>query len=209
MAYQINHLFYLGGLIFLIAVLQGCLTKKSRAFAGAAIAAMLLFWPAFRMSPIKESCEHVLRIASSLPTQIQWLYKDPREYQDLYQRYFSAEAFSVPGSAAEPAYEFLKSELAAGRLKNFYVFGDDSIFYILLDQIPPYYLTHYNASGFWAQEVLVEWLKIKKPNYILSKAEDVDFDGVPAEIRSPLLYKNDPRDSMLHQRNFGAYRVHF
>jgi hypothetical protein len=92
---------------------------------------------------------------------------------------------------------------------SIYVLGDDSLFYILLKQAPPYVSNSYNDSPIYEQERVLEWLRRKNPRFVVWGAAAPDaliFDSVPHVVRLPLVY-----DYMVENygllRTVGTYRI--
>ena len=73
-----------------------------------------------------------------------------------------------------------------------YVLGDDSLFYILLNQAPPYGSNSYNDSPIYEQQRVLEWIQRKNPRFVIWGAgtgpERQIFDSVPNMVRLPLIY---------------------
>jgi hypothetical protein len=69
-----------------------------------------------------------------------------------------------------------------------YVLGDNSLFYILLNQPPPYLSNSYNDSPRYEQQKVLDWFHRKKPRFIIWDPKDSIFDSVPHLVRLPLLY---------------------
>ena len=69
-----------------------------------------------------------------------------------------------------------------------YYFGEPSTLYILLDNKIPYYTNLFDASSENAQKRLIDWIDINA-NFIVIDTNFKAFDGVPNEVRSPLIIK--------------------
>jgi hypothetical protein len=69
-----------------------------------------------------------------------------------------------------------------------YVLGDDSLFYIVLNQQPPYNINSYNESPIYEQQKVLDWFQRKIPRFVIWAPEDSSFDGVPHVVRLPLVY---------------------
>jgi len=79
------------------------------------------------------------------------------------------------------------------RLKDFngkiYSFPSDPIFYLLLNQKPPYYPTIYEATPPKAQEMLIKYIKDQDIKYILLNTNSKSMqDEVPDVVRGRVLY---------------------
>lgn len=69
----------------------------------------------------------------------------------------------------------------------FAIVGDSQMTYVLLRQKPPYQLDMYDASQIAEQRVLVNELVRRRPPYLIWR-EDFDQDGVPYDVRTPLVF---------------------
>jgi hypothetical protein len=101
----------------------------------------------------------------------------------LYSRPHFAR-FEVENAVVD---ELTRSGLAPG--DSVYVLGDASIFYILLDQPGPYVTNSYNESPLSEQRKVLEWLREKRPKFVIWQAGVLSFDEVPHVVRLPLIYR--------------------
>jgi hypothetical protein len=85
----------------------------------------------------------------------------------------------------------LTGELGLTPQDSFFVLGDDLIFYILLNQAPPYSSNEYNESPIYEQQKVLDWLQRKNPRLVIwgrGGPEGENFDRVPNIVRLPLVY---------------------
>lgn len=75
--------------------------------------------------------------------------------------------------------------------KKIFTFPSDPLFYILFNQIPPYYTNIYDASLEEAQDLLIKHLRQNSINFvILNTAVQATQDGVPDYIRGKKLLQH-------------------
>jgi hypothetical protein len=74
---------------------------------------------------------------------------------------------------------------------NVYVLGDDSYFYIFLNQAPPYGSNDYNDTPIYEQQKILDWFHGKDPRFVIWGTDPAaqSFDFVPHVVRLPLIYK--------------------
>lgn len=81
--------------------------------------------------------------------------------------------------------------LIVGKTHGLYVLGDDPIEYVLLHQLPPWQVNMYNSSPVRDQLRILRWLEVHRPKVVLLDRQDSQsFDGVPYDIRDPLIYQS-------------------
>ena len=86
-------------------------------------------------------------------------------------------------------YEEVKRFLLTKKNPTIFSFPGDPIFYLLLDQKPPYYPSIYEATPLYAQEKMIEYIKSSKVNFVILNQKSSSIqDGVPDKIRGKLLY---------------------
>ena len=75
--------------------------------------------------------------------------------------------------------------------ENVYVLGDDSYFYIFLNQAPPYGSNDYNDTPIYEQQKILDWFHGKDPRFVIWGTDPAaqSFDFVPHVVRLPLIYK--------------------
>ena len=89
---------------------------------------------------------------------------------------------------------------------TFFVLGDDSFFYILLGQKPPYFISFYNCSDIFSQHVYVRYLKEMNPQYAIWNKDRMSFDGVPNYTRCPIIF-NYVIKHYKPRKRFGSYLI--
>jgi hypothetical protein len=72
--------------------------------------------------------------------------------------------------------------------ETIYNLGNEPLTYVLLKKPVPFYTNVYNESPIYAQQTTVQWLARYQPNYVFWDATADTFDGVPDQIRIPLVY---------------------
>ena len=66
----------------------------------------------------------------------------------------------------------------------------DPIFYVLLNQKPPYYLSIFESSPLYAQQQNIAYIEKNNVQYVIYNEDITQLqDGVPSYARSPLLFK--------------------
>jgi hypothetical protein len=83
----------------------------------------------------------------------------------------------------------LKSEFGWTNGQNLYVLGDESVFYILVGQQPPYVTSNYNCSPLVEQEHVLKWLQTQRPRFVIWNPTKDSFDAVPHIVRLPIIYQ--------------------
>jgi hypothetical protein len=69
-----------------------------------------------------------------------------------------------------------------------FVLGDDPYAYIALNRAPPPYVSLYNQSLRANQEEQIAWLERRRPRLVLWRPNRALSDGVPEQVRAPLLF---------------------
>lgn len=73
---------------------------------------------------------------------------------------------------------------------NLFVLGNNPIEYVLLNQEPPWQINAYNASPIRDQHQVIGWIAKHKPAVVVFDVQDGQtFDGVPNDVRIPLIYQ--------------------
>jgi hypothetical protein len=92
--------------------------------------------------------------------------------------------------------------------ENVYVLGDDSYFYIFLNQAPPYGSNDYNDTPIYEQQKILDWLHRKDPRFVIWGTDPAvqSFDFVPHVVRLPLIYKYVV-DHYRFLRAVGSYHI--
>ena len=85
--------------------------------------------------------------------------------------------------------QVLKREFNWTSDQTLYVLGDDSSFYILAGQKPPYVANNYNCSPLAEQRHVLAWLRSERPRFVVWNPVDASFDGVPHVVRLPVIYQ--------------------
>lgn len=83
----------------------------------------------------------------------------------------------------------LKNEFGWTAPQKLYVLGDESIFYVLAGQEPPYVANNYNCSPLVEQERVQKWLRQQRPRFVVWNPVHSSFDQVPHVVRLPLIYQ--------------------
>lgn len=81
---------------------------------------------------------------------------------------------------------WIKSKNAKAKV---FTFPSDSIFYILFNQRPPYYLTSYESSPLYAQKRQIDYIRKNVDFVIYNSSINAVQDGVPDRIRTKKLYE--------------------
>ncbi len=63
------------------------------------------------------------------------------------------------------------------------------IAYVLLDQRPPWEINVYNTSPIGDQRHVVSWINEHHPSVVVDREDGQSFDGVPNDVRIPLVYQ--------------------
>jgi len=102
--------------------------------------------------------------------------------------------------------QVLRNEFGFSQRQLVYVLGDDSVFYILLRQEAPYLTNNYNCSPLTEQQHVLEWLRERRPRFVLWKPSAGSFDGVPHVVRLPLIYQFVV-ENYRYVRTVGPYHI--
>jgi hypothetical protein len=126
--------------------------------------------------------------AATIPTRLidnlQLAGQKPAIEQAKRDRYAPARFAGWPENAIAGE---LRSVLAGSPEKSFAVLGDAAILYTLFDEAPPYHIELYDASRIEEQRAVVSDLKRRRPAFLVWR-RDIYLDGVPQQVRTPLIF---------------------
>lgn len=100
----------------------------------------------------------------------------------------------------------LAPQLARRSDRNLFVLGDAPVLYVLLDQRPPWNITVYDTSPLESQRRAIDWLEEYRPRFVVVDRLETTFDGVPHQVRIPLVYRYVVENYVL-DRSVGTFDV--
>jgi hypothetical protein len=126
--------------------------------------------------------------AATIPTRLvdnlQLAGQDQAIEQAKRDRYAPARFAGWPENAIAGE---LRAVLAGSPERSFAVLGDAAILYTLFDEAPPYHIELYDASRIEEQRAVVSDLARRRPAFLVWR-RDVYTDGVPQQVRTPLIF---------------------
>ena len=92
--------------------------------------------------------------------------------------------------AAQPDIELARElvSVSGSAHPSFFVLGDAAILYLWFGQRPPYQVNLYNSAPIGEQRRMVDLLRRDRPQYLVLTPEPTGVDGLPHQVRDPLLY---------------------
>jgi hypothetical protein len=78
--------------------------------------------------------------------------------------------------------------ISGSRHPSFAVLGDAQILYVWFNQLPPFHINLYDSSPIREQRKMIDRIESAGTQYIVLKQEPAGIDGVPYQVRDPLLY---------------------
>jgi hypothetical protein len=133
------------------------------------------------------------------------LFKSAAEIQKKKEMFFSDSSLEAYGDVAE-FKRYYTQNIKTNSNPTFYVLGDQSYFYIIGKQKPPYCICLYSASDIKEQIRLISWLKDNRIEYIVWNSRDNSFDNVPHLVRVPIIY-NYILENYEFCNTFSSYEV--
>ncbi len=117
-----------------------------------------------------------------------------------FERIFRMSPFSISDCinsqlSAVPNSQFVEYKNVRGYIMSvdqkakIFSFPADPIFYVLFNQIPPFYPSIYEATPQYAQKKMISYIEENKINYVIyNRKSDSIQDDVPDKIRAKLLF---------------------
>ena len=141
------------------------------------------FW---LFSPNAEASVNAFRDLAALPQSVRCLLEDDEEWRSVEATFFALDSVQLHGKSGD----YLRNEFqaAAGTTDGIFVLGDASYWYLVLDKPAPFYISFYNQSPVFAQKKTLEWLQSKSPQFVIWDAAESEFNGVPNQVRVPLVF---------------------
>lgn len=127
----------------------------------------------------------ILQAGPMLAADIDLLLNHRAEMREVSATRFDTRRFTA-FKEQNAAVDIIRKSGIAGPV---YVLGDDSLFYILLGQQPPYVVNCYNMSPVYEQERTVQWLERVRPAFVIWSPESAAFDNTPHVVRLPLVFE--------------------
>lgn len=101
---------------------------------------------------------------------------------------FNNKLLKIPREQIIP-YEKVVEFVSKDKRARIFSFPGDSIFYILFNQIPPYYPSIYESTPIYAQNKQIKYIKENKINFVILNTRSTSIqDGVPDRVRAGKLY---------------------
>jgi hypothetical protein len=128
--------------------------------------------------------ESLIYSLKTAPTNMATIFHQ-EDFRNLWLESFNPSRFrSWWGSGPELVDFFEKVYPAHPRLFNF---GTQPYFYPILDQKPYYSITQWELTPIGSQNALLEQFKVDPPEIIIWDPQTIAMDGIPAEVRNPLI----------------------
>ncbi len=134
-----------------------------------------------------------LQRVSDTAGNVEATFSDSSRWAVADQAYFAPQLFQFAGFG--PAVingaqlrDHLRAIAPVNANETVYNLGNEPLIYLLLQNPVPFYTNVYNESPIYAQQKTVEWLDQHRPKYVFwDRVSDI-FDGVPDQVRIPLVY---------------------
>jgi hypothetical protein len=147
----------------------------------------------------------VLAAAPAIAGDLDVLLNHPADINQIHSTRFDRSRFSAFNEQNAVA-AFIEQRSPAGSRASIYVLGDDSMFYVLLNQAPPYVTNSYNMSPIYEQVRTLEWLNRVRPRFVVWSPANAAYDSTPHVVRLPLVYDYVVRHYRL-ENAIGLYHV--
>lgn len=148
---------------------------------------ILLFLLGFKQVDWQPTVNRYFKTVPYLLGNMQILTRSHEEIKQKVDSYFSAESFqNIPGSIEFEKY--YRNVMQRESKAPFYVLGDDSFFYIIAKQKPPFHITFYGGCNIFDQKLIADWLEENKVEFVIWKPSFTHFDLVPNLVRVPNIY---------------------
>ncbi len=143
--------------------------------------------------PWNNSLMPQLRRLRDIPSDLNAAFFSGNRWRTADQAYFAPALFQFtglgPGSTnGAQVRDCLRAVAPTTSNEAVYVLGNDPLLYLLLQKQVPFYTNIYNESPIYSQQRTVHWLERYQPRYVFWDASVNEFDGVPNQIRVPLVY---------------------
>lgn len=127
------------------------------------------------------------------PSDVKAMLFSPQRWTVADQAYFAPQLFQFAGFApglmnGAQVRDHLRTLVPVAANDTVYNLGNEPLTYILLQKSVPFYTNIYNESPIYAQRKTIEWLQQYEPKYVFWNSSSDVFDGVPDQIRIPLVY---------------------
>lgn len=163
---------------------------------------LLVFLIGFEQANWLTIGKRYLEGTSHLFSNIKILVKNHEEMKQRIHSFFSAQSFENFNGANEFS-QYYEESMKSNPDTTFYVLGDESFFYILAKQKPPYYFIFYGNDVF-NQNIITEWLEKNKVEFVIWNPASTDFDTVPHLVRVPIIFNY----VIKHYEPYGSFSIY-
>lgn len=192
MAKQFNIMFFIGMLFYCRVFFAGW--SIPRKLAGGALLAVMVIAGVYSNNPQVAVAVNEIRTAPAQVTagynnflnSVPLLFLDETKIKELTKDYFAPSKIKITGS--EQIVEYFDAHRKLNPNEKVFAFPDMIPVYPLIRQLPPPYLSVYNASTIYAQRTMIKWLDDVKPELTIWNYNNQAFDGVPNIVRVPIIY---------------------
>jgi len=137
---------------------------------------------------LADSLRSRLMQSERLPSHISAAFFHSAGWAQTAADYFSPDNLRFGDITGAELRGQLSSAASVGFDDTIYVLGNNSEIYALFGKTPPYSIYLYNMSPIDLQLRTISWLQQKRAKYVFWDFVHNDFDGVPNEVRLPLLF---------------------
>ncbi len=109
---------------------------------------------------------------------------------DYFKRYYAPDNFKGLDQEQTELVNFFSEQSLRPQGRDIFVLGDDSYLYLILNQLPPEFLTLYDGAAISAQRRMVARLQKEQPRFVIFNTAFKSFDGVPNLVRNPIIYNH-------------------
>ena len=153
-------------------------------------AALLVSCFTWNVTTNRERVWGYLNVTSGLLPDLRYTLFAARKWAPAREWYFSPSSVTFsPMSGDELAARVLHLT-GMGANDNIFVLGDNSDLYMVLRRPAAFYASLYNQSPLAGQRKTIAWLSDHDPKYLFWDPQEKVFDGVPNQVRVPLLYSH-------------------
>jgi hypothetical protein len=168
---------------------SGAWSRKTKAQTAVAFAFLgFIFGVAAYRGPLPGLYQSLVDGPAKLAGNFNVLFHESKEIRAANASKFDPVRFSN-FDAENAVLGVLRSELGWNRQQRVFVLGDESVFYILLREVPSYMSNNYNMSPIGEQQHVLRWLHQNKPRFVIWYPSHDSYGGVPHAVRLPLIYQ--------------------
>ena len=130
----------------------------------------------------------------------------PREAEKIVNTTLYSPARFTAYASETAVVNTLKRDFGWSQAQPVYVLGDASVLYILMGCDFPYNTNNYNSSPIYEQERVIDWLRRRRPRFVIWDPTEKSFDTVPNVLRVPLFYQFVV-ENYTYARTVGPYEI--